>query len=87
MENYKLEISSSAEKTLKKIPKKDLPHIVKRISLLSVDPFPQGSRKLKGEHNVFRVRQGMYRIIYEVSQRKLIILILKIGNRKNIYYS
>jgi mRNA interferase RelE/StbE len=83
--NYKIEISSSAEKSLKKISKKDLAKIVEAILVLSITPFPEGSRKLAGEDGTYRIRQGDYRIIYEVEGKKLLILVLKIGHRKDIY--
>jgi len=82
---YKIEISSSAEKALKKIPKKDIVKVIQAIRQLAISPFPEGSRKLKGEDNSYRIRQGKYRIIYEVLNKKLIILVLKIGHRKDVY--
>lgn len=85
MANYKVEITASAEKSLKKIPKKDIVKIVEAIRVLAISPFPEGCRKLKGEEDVYRVRQGNYRIIYEVVENKLIVLVLKIGHRKDIY--
>ena len=85
MAKYKIEISSTAEKSLKKIPKKDISKIVEAIQLLAISPFPSGSRKLQGEEGVFRIRQGNYRIIYEVVDKKLVILVLKIGHRKEVY--
>lgn len=85
MAKYKIVISSSAEKILKKIPKKDLSKVISTIEALALDPNPHGSRKLAGEQAAFRVRQGNYRIIYEVQGQKLIILILKIGHRKDVY--
>ncbi len=85
MANYRIEISSSAEKSLKKIPKKDINKIIESIQILAINPYPDGCRKLAGEENAFRIRQGHYRIIYEVEGKKLLILILKIGHRKDIY--
>ncbi len=85
MANYKIEISSTAEKSLKKIPKRDLIKIIESIQILSINPFPEGCRKLAGEDNVYRIRQGDYRIIYEVEGKKLIVLVLKIGHRRDIY--
>lgn len=85
MAKYKLSISSSAEKKLKKIPKKDLVKVIEKIQSLSINPLPEGCRKLSGEENVYRVRQGNYRIIYEIENKKLIILVLKIGHRKDVY--
>ena len=52
---------------------------------LGEEPYPPGSRKLTGYDDVFRIRVGVYRIIYSVSGRKLVIVILKIGHRKDIY--
>jgi mRNA interferase RelE/StbE len=83
--NYKIEISSTAEKSLKKLPKNDVLKVVQSIQQLAISPFPEGCRKLKGEEHTFRIRQGNYRIIYEVINKKLTILVLKIGHRKDIY--
>jgi len=85
MEKYKVVISSSAEKSLKKIPKKDVQHIVVAMERLAMHPFPVGSRKLSGYEKIFRIRIGKYRVIYEVEGHKLLILVLKIGHRKDIY--
>lgn len=85
MVNYKIEITTTAEKSLRKIPKKDIQKIVDAIQILAISPFPEGCRKLKGEEDIYRVRQGNYRIIYEVIEKKLIILVLKVGHRKDIY--
>lgn len=87
MANYKIEISSTAEKSLKKIAKKDLVKIIETIQVLSIKPYPEGCRKLAGEDGVYRIRQGDYRIIYEVKGKKLLILVLKIGHRKDVYRS
>ena len=85
MANYKIQVSSTAEKSLNSIPKKDLLKIIEAIKKLAIDPFPFGSRKLSGEDKIYRIRQGNYRIIYEVEGKLLLILILKIGHRKDIY--
>lgn len=49
------------------------------------DPFPPGSRKLSGHDDVFRIRVGVYRVVYDVSEATLVIIILKIGHRKDVY--
>ncbi len=85
MASYNILISSTAEKALKKIPKKDRIKIVQLIQTLAIKPLPQGVRKLIGEPNVYRVRYGNYRVIYELRNKKLLILVLKIGHRKRIY--
>jgi mRNA interferase RelE/StbE len=82
---YRLEISSSAEKSLKKIPHKDQLRLSQAILGLATDPHPSGSIKLSGEENCYRIRMGNYRIIYEIVGRKLLILVLKIAHRKEVY--
>lgn len=85
MGNYRIEVSSTAEKTLKKIPKNQILKIIQSIQTLAIQPYPDGCRKLKGEENTYRIRQGNYRIIYEVINKRLLILVLKVGHRKDIY--
>lgn len=85
MARFSLLISSSAEKKLKKIPKKDVLKLIEAIQSLTITPYPAGCRKLSGEENIYRIRQGQYRIIYEIKNQRLLILILKLGHRKDIY--
>ena len=85
MARRRVEISRSAERQLKKLPSQDQRAVVKAILSLSDDPFPQGCRKLSGYDDVYRVRVGRYRVLYSVSRSKLIIIILKIGHRKDGY--
>jgi mRNA interferase RelE/StbE len=54
---------------------------------LGNNPRPEGYTKLKGEDNLFRIRIGPYRVIYTIIDDKLIVLVLEIGNRKDIYKS
>lgn len=85
MGKYRIEISSSAEKKLKRLPKKELLKIIEAIEVLSINPYPEGCRKLKGEDSTYRIKQGLYRIIYQVENSKLKVLVLKLGHRKDIY--
>lgn len=85
MAKYKLFISTTAEKSLRKLPKADITRIITEIQTLAVNPYPKGCRKLSGEENVFRIRVGTYRIIYEIEGKRLTVLILKIGHRKDVY--
>lgn len=86
MVKYKLQIKPSAVKELEKLPRKDLQKIVKKIQLLSIDPRPVGCEKLSGEEK-FRIRQGNYRIIYSIEDDRLIVFVVKIGHRRDIYRS
>jgi mRNA interferase RelE/StbE len=85
MAKYKVELTRSAEKTLFKLPKTILPKILSALQGLSFDPFPVGCRKLSGEQNAFRIRVQNYRIIYELYSEVILVKVLKIGHRKDIY--
>ena len=85
MRHYEVEVSRTAEKQLRKLARDDQERVVRRMLLLAEDPFPPGTRKLTGYDDVYRVRVGRYRIIYSVSRQRLVIVILKIGHRKDAY--
>ncbi len=85
MARCSIEITRTAEKQLKKLSRNDQRRVVKAIVALADDPHPRGSRKLTGYDDVFRIRVGQYRVLYSVSGRKLVIIILKIGHRKDVY--
>ncbi len=85
MARYRIEISRTAEKQLKKLCREDQRRVVEAMVSLGKDPYPKGSRKLTGHDDVFRIRVGEFRILYSVSGKKLIIIILKIGHRKDVY--
>lgn len=82
---YKIEFTRAADKQLEDISKAEVLKLSKRIEKLASNPFPQGYEKLKGFDEIYRVRQGDYRILYSVFEERLIILILKIGHRKEVY--
>jgi mRNA interferase RelE/StbE len=81
---YKIFVMPSVKKDIRKIPKIDQQKILKRIESLTVKPRPQGYKKLLGQ-NRYRVQQGDYRIIYEILDNELIVWIVKVGNRKDVY--
>ena len=84
--SYKLQIKESASKELESLgTKKDREKIVVRINVLAKDPRPLGSEKLAGEENKYRIRQGNYRIVYSIDDRRRIVVITKIGDRKEVY--
>ena len=86
MAKYKITIKKSAAKELEDIPKKDLRRIVKRIQSLAANPRPHGSQKLSNNEQ-YRVRQGDYRVVYCVDDKKFLVDIVKIGHRREIYRS
>lgn len=82
---YTIEFSRAAEKQLLSVQKQDLRKIAQKIDKLSSNPLPSGYEKLKGSEDLYRIRQGDYRIIYTVAEKKLLVLIIKIGHRREIY--
>lgn len=85
MSNYRIEVSATAERQLRKLEPEDQLKIVAAIRILSSNPRPRGSRKLRGYDDVYRIRQGVYRILYSIERDRLLIIILKVGHRKDIY--
>ena len=84
MAKYKLRIKPSAVKELESVPKKDQSKIVSKIRSLADDPRPPGSQKLSGDEK-YRIRQGVYRILYLIEDEELIIIVVKIAHRKDVY--
>lgn len=86
MAEYRLLIKSSAAKELEAIgAKADRQRIVQRVRNLAEDPRPQGSEKLAGYADRYRVRQGSYRVIYLINDERREVTIFKIGDRKDVY--
>ena len=86
MGKYRVLIKPSASKELLAIPtKKDRQRLVRRIELLGADPRPAGCQKLTGGGDRYRVRQGLYRIIYEIRDTELVVLVVKLGHRRDVY--
>ena len=84
MASYKLVFKKSVSKDLRPIPKKDVARILQRMEQLQENPRPVGSEKLSGQDR-YRVRQGPYRIIYEVADELLVVTVVKVGHRKHVY--
>ena len=84
MESFRIVIKKSAAKEIERIEKKDRIRIIEKIRSLASDPHPLGSRKLSGQEK-YRIRQGNYRILYQVLDDELIINVVKVGHRRDIY--
>ncbi len=84
MPRYEIEVSRTAEKQLRKLPRPDQERVARKMLALADAPFPPSARKLTGYEDVYRVRVGRYRVLYSVSGRRLVIIILKIGHRKDV---
>jgi mRNA interferase RelE/StbE len=84
MAGYKIFFRESVEKDFQNIPKSDAERILRRIEKLADDPRPIGCEKLTGQER-YRLRQGSYRILYSIRDRELVVWVVKIGHRKDIY--
>lgn len=84
MESYRIVIKKSAAKEIESIEKKDRIRIIEKIRELAGNPYPEGSKKLSGQDK-YRIRQGNFRILYQVIQHELIINVVKIGHRRDVY--
>ena len=82
---YQVTILPAALRQLADIPKPDQRPIRKKIDGLSDEPYPPGAKKLHGKHEFFRLRSGNYRIVYTVEHERLIVLVVRIGHRREVY--
>lgn len=85
MGDYRIELSATAERQLRALNKTDRARIITAIRALASDPLPRGCRKLRGYDDVYRIRKGVFRIIYSIENDRLLIIILKLGHRRHVY--
>ncbi|MEZ5587010.1 MAG: type II toxin-antitoxin system RelE/ParE family toxin [Sedimenticolaceae bacterium] len=84
MASYELVFKKSVAKDLRSIPKKDVARVLQRIEALRDDPRGEGCVKLSALER-YRVRQGVYRIVYEIRDHELVVMVVKIGHRSAVY--
>lgn len=83
--NYRIEVSPAAVRQLRKLERVAQRRVQAAIELLASEPRPSGARKLVGGDGEWRVRTGDYRIIYEIHDNVLLILVIAVGHRRDIY--
>jgi len=83
--DYRVIIKKSAIKELSKIPRLDATRISAAIDGFIQNPYPKGYKKLKGAANEYRIRVGDYRILYSIFEDVLVVEVIKIGHRQNVY--
>jgi mRNA interferase RelE/StbE len=84
--SFELVIKRSAAKEIESIgQKKTRQRIVERIQGLADDPRPRGCEKLSGKHARYRIRQGSFRILYEIKDVELIVFVVKVADRRDVY--
>ncbi len=84
MARYELRVRPSVAKDLRGIPKVDVRRILARIQALREDPRPAGCEKLGGAE-LYRVRQGVYRIVYEIYDEWIVVEVIRVGHRGEVY--
>ena len=84
MAKYKIEIKKTAAKEIKKLPAKDINRVINLIDELAVNPRPEGCLKLSNNEK-YRIRFGVYRVLYEIYNDRLLIIVVKVAHRKDVY--
>lgn len=84
MGSFEVIFKQSVAKDLRQIPKKNVARILQRIEALRAELRPPGVEKLSGQEK-YRIRQGVYRILYEIRNNELIVVVVKIGHRRDVY--
>ena len=82
---YRIEVKPSAADALAKIPRTHRRRIARKIDLLADNPRPRGAIILEGSSSLYRIRVGDYRVIYQVQDAALVVLVVRIGQRGDVY--
>jgi mRNA interferase RelE/StbE len=78
-------VAPAADRALDALPHATRARIVRKMEALGLDPRPRGCKKLQGDDDLYRVRVGDFRIVYAVRDALLLVLVVKIGNRRDVY--
>ena len=84
MASYRILIKRSAEKEIRDLPRNDRAKVAERISALRDNPRPEGSQRLSGR-DAYRIRVGDYRVIYTINDGVLVVEVVKVGHRREVY--
>ena len=82
---YRIRLTPEARRNLLKLPKDVLRRVDARILALAEEPRPRQSRKLRGADDLWRVRVGDYRIVYTLEDEDLVVIVLRVGHRREVY--
>lgn len=82
---YSVEWDAKAIKELRALEHKDRKRILERVAKLGTDPRPPGCKKLHDKQAVYRIRIGDYRVIYQIRDTQLLVLVVRVGNRRDVY--
>jgi mRNA interferase RelE/StbE len=82
---YQVQVLPTAHRSLLKLPAKIRVRVADAIRSLQANPKPPGCKKLAGNANFYRIRVGDYRVLYEIRDRVLLVLVIKVGHRREVY--
>jgi mRNA interferase RelE/StbE len=82
---YSVEWDTRAIKELNALGKKERTKILERVAMLGTTPRPPGCKKLHDKESAYRIRVGDYRVIYQIRDSQLLVLVVRVGNRRNVY--
>jgi mRNA interferase RelE/StbE len=82
---YSVIYQASAEAALRKLPREIQIRVLRKIDQLAVNPFPPGTERLSAAIDLWRIRIGDYRVVYTVERKELLVLVLKVGHRREVY--
>jgi mRNA interferase RelE/StbE len=85
MARFELRVKTSVAKDLRGLPKADVKRILARMQALCDDPRAPGCEKLAGNSELYRVRQGVYRIVYAIYDTQIVVEVVKVGHRGEVY--
>ncbi len=82
---YSIQFAESAARSLARLPTAVRVRITTKIDALADNPHPAGTRKMKGDEHAYRLRVGDYRVVYDIVEDIVVVLILRVGHRKDVY--
>lgn len=85
MASFSIIWTPRAKKQLKSLPQSVLRPLLTAVNALAENPYPQGCRKLVGYENSYRIRHGDYRTVYRIENQQLIVVVVRVGHRKEVY--
>ena len=82
---HRIRVEKSVLRTLRRLQAADRRRVARRIDSLALQPRPAGVKKLSAPENIYRVRAGDYRILYQMRDRELLVLVVGLGHRREVY--
>ena len=82
---YRIEFTASAQDELAALPRKIQRQISQKIDSLAEDPRPAQSKRLEGKSHIYRLRSGDYRVLYQIRDKLLLVLVIRVGHRREVY--